>query len=632
MSLFLLYALTMSVFGVAVSLHFGNKTLLRVVLHGGLTFATTLILGYLSPNFFYGPFWGMTVSLFCVGFINTALAYLTPRDWEAFRPDVVIPKGTLVFVAFLVVVLLRGCAGSGVFHASDYQALLGPVETRNWNDDIQPVDPTHIRPVSLAQAQWLGDKVIGEAEGSLGSRYQFGDYSIQRVRGELYWVSPLEFLGFSKWQTYDHTTGFVMVSAEDRMRKPEFFDGFKMRYMPSAFFGDNLERYVYTHGYAFHGLTEYSFEVDDNHRPWWVITVFHPTIAWWGDVVDGVIIINPETGEVLPGNGQVYAPEEVPDWVDRVYPESFTEDYITYWGKYIQGWLNSWWQKENVQVPTPFGGDSNNVVLIYGEDGEPKWFTGLTSASSTDQSLTGFMLVDSRTGKATQYQISGPNEEAVLDAVNNAVSNFTGWHGTTPIPYNIYGEFTWGVPVVSANNIFQRMALVRQSSATVVLGNDVADALRNYRSALLSNGFSAAPSAQADLRTLTNVRVSRMGVEPSGDNTLYYLYFLEEPTKAFTAPSGISAELPLTQVGDRVSVSFVETQEAQAPMDSFDNKELELTTSEPQKELDQRREEVSQERDARDTKRDVRRDLDNLSPKELEAVQQVLKERRQNNN
>lgn len=582
MSTFLIYTVVATLAALVPWLHFKraeqtSSKVLAIVLTAN--FIVGWLGGYLLTPFFYGPFFGMTLTVLVFGAVNAIVACTVKETFETFT------HGTFAVSGVAIIFLITAIAGSPMFRASEYRDLLGTIEERTWEQDETPVDLTHIRVVSKEQAEWLGNKVIGEAPGSLGSRYELGEYHIQRVHGELYWVAPLEFRGLFKWWGFGHSVGYVMVSAEDRTRQPQLVTNHKLRYMPSAFFGDNLTRYLYTHGYARKGLTEYTFELDEDLNPRWVVTVFRPSITYFGPVVEGVVVVNPETGET-----QYHAAGEVPEWVDRVYPEEFVESYLTWSGKYVQGWLNSWISEENVEAPTPYGRDSNDVFLVWGsQDGQPYWFTGFTSASSVDQSLTGLVLVNSRTGQARRYRATGPNEEGVLQAVNNAISNYEGWRGTQPILYNVGGEKTWVVPVIGGNNILQRIAMVRLSNAMVSLGTDTYEALRNYRAMLARSGFSVAPAAGSSQVEKAGLALSRMSTEIADGKTLYYLYFDELPNQVFIATSDISPELPITRVGEKVTIRYIETSEPVVQINMFDNEALQIRLLDEQRGLDERR-------------------------------------------
>ncbi len=536
--------------------------------------------GYASCLGFYGPL-GLSgdaaIGLLLLMGINTVLACLFSDS---------VTGGSLLALCLVMVLGFIGLSGAGCFRANDYQRMIGTIDDRRWQEDFSPVDVTHIRVVSEEQARWLGDKVIGEAPGSLGSRYRVGKFSIQRVRGELHWVAPLEFNSFSKWMSYGTTPGFVMVNAENRNIQARLVTKvgdkeLRLRYLDSAFWGDNLARFVRGR-YISTGLADYTFELDDHLKPYWTITVFEPSIGFWGPKVKGVLTVDPENGVV-----EFYDEKQgIPDWIDRVYPEEFVGDYLSWHGKYVQGWINSWWSEENVEVPTPFEGDPNALWMVWGSDGEPYWFTGLTSSSDSDQSLTGFMLVNTRTGAARRYRVTGPNETAVLQATDSAVSNFRGYHGTQPILYNIFGELTWVVPVVSDAHILQKVACVRASNAMVDLGDDVESALRAYRSRIAREGFTTAPTSHSAIIKKDGLTVARIGEEGG----VRYLLFEELPDRIFSVGNGISPELAVTRIGDKVAIEYLETDDSIVPVLKFDNQALNIRKSKEQEELDRRNE------------------------------------------
>jgi hypothetical protein len=587
------YALFFAIFvGIIPTLHWDRRTraLPMILWSGGIAFAAGIVIAYLALPGFYGPFWGLA-HLFFLGSLISIIYSLLSDDIMQYEKSFV-PKGLFVCAALLALVAVRGCIGSKVFQAKVYATLIDDngVTEKVFTEDQIPVDTGHIAVVPEAQAIWLGKQAIGAAEGALGSRYCFGRYSKQIVKGELYWVAPMEFLNFSSWWTYGETSGFIMISAEDRNRKPKLVINEHCRYLQTAFFGKNLERHIFESGYYHVKISDIHFELDDDLKPWWVVTTTNPSIAWWGDVVIGILLVNPNTGEINPGNGKILlAPKDLPEFVDRVYPEELVEDYLTWYGMHQHGWINSWWQKRGVEMPTPYEGDSNDVGLSYGADGHAKWFTGMTSVSNTDQSLTGFMLVDSRTLETVRYKVSGPNEEAIIASVNNAVSNFRGYRASDPMPYNIFGEFTWVVPVLSVDNLLQRVAFVRASSALLVLGTDVADGVRQYRTLLASSGFSVAPTSQSDIKT-RKFFVKRIGVEMLQGKTIYYIYSEDEiRSLLFVVANDLSPELPITKERDMVEITFMDTGEPTVPAISFDNKNLSLISSQKQNEINERR-------------------------------------------
>ena len=229
--------------------------------------------------------------------------------------------------------------------------------------------------------------------------------------------------------------GEQATRGEDTKQQPilkNLPDGQRMRYMPVAYFGDDLERYVRAHGYLGRGLTNFNFEVDENDKPWWVITVFTPTIVWNGEKTDGILLVDPVSGSI-----DFYALGQIPEWVDRVIPAEYIKSYLAFNGEYASGWWRSWWGTPNITKP-------EEPVLIYGSEGKSEFVTGMTSHNNNDDSLVALVYTDSRTGKPVRYKVSGgATDTAVIRAVNsNANVQFRHLHATVPQVYNVYGNMT----------------------------------------------------------------------------------------------------------------------------------------------------------------------------------------------
>ena len=274
-----------------------------------------------------------------------------------------------------------------IFRSNDYRDLIGKVEVgESLSDHMAPISIEKIRVVDQALANLLGDKVLG-AQAALGSQVRLGTFNIQKVGTELYWVAPLLHSGFFMWQKNSQgTPGYVMVNAtnERDVKLVQEVKGKKVliKYQPEAFFFSNLERHTYFEGYFTCGLTDYSFEIDDEGNPYWVITKFKKKIGFNGSDAVGVVIVDPQTGET-----KEYSIENTPAWVDRIQPDSFIETQLNDWGQYVKGnWNFS--NEDKLQI-------TESVSLVYGEDNRAYWYTGLTSVGA-DEATVGFMLVDTR--------------------------------------------------------------------------------------------------------------------------------------------------------------------------------------------------------------------------------------------
>lgn len=428
---------------------------------------------------------------------------------------------------------------------------------------ISVMNTDHIRLVPIETARWQAQKVVG----NLGTGFEVGQLSVQMVNGKLYWVAPLEFRGLFKWLSFKEAPGFVMVDGEDP-DEPAVLKTAKMAYTPSAYLQADLNRHIYTR-FDNQLLLEPSFEVDDQMQPWYVMSVGVPTVGKTGVKVTGAILVNPATGQMTS-----FDAKDVPSWVDQVVPEYVAEAHNSWFGRYVHGFWNSVLGQKDVHIPTGWGKEKVDVFGVVGADDRFYWFTGHTSPSGKDDSLMGYTLMDGRSGVITYYENAAGyyNEAAAVSSVNGAVSNFAGWHGAQPLLYNIYGAESYMVPVLSDNNKLQAVGIVNAKTGQTIVKPTKAEALLAYRQYLGTGIIDAKPTQSAASKSISG-KVTRFGAATMAGNTLFYIS-IEGSERIFTSTAAISPEVAVTKVGDRVSITYLDTTEPTAAVSSFDNLEL----------------------------------------------------------
>ena len=442
-----------------------------------------------------------------------------------------------------------------------------------------PIDTEHIRLVDQDMAYYFGNKVLGESKENLGSQFEVrkGDFHIQMVNDHLWWVAPLQFRGFWKWWNLQSSPGFVMVDAEDPQATPRLCLGYQMKYLSSAYWSKELHRHAYLKGYEHVKLEDFTFEITDNLAPRYVLSLTEPTVLNDGFITRGVIAVNPETGKI-----EEYPIGSTPGWIDRVVPERIAKDYLFWYGKYEHGWLNTILAQEDVNVPTSIQGGTE-LWLIYGSDGEPYWYTGMTSPSGTDQSLTNMMLVSLKTGKVYQYKISGANEQAVVDAVDSDVSLYSNWYSSVPIPYNVYGQLTYVVPVTAhteRGNIYKGVAFVDAKNVHIEREDNKARALEKYRAYLFSKGKGIAITSSSDRKKINGTVERIASVVLDGSSS--FRIWLNDSEIIFAVDPVLIPKVAITSVGDSVIISYDDTGETVIATSSFDNLEIDARISEKQ--------------------------------------------------
>lgn len=469
----------------------------------------------------------------------------------------------LIAVLFVYITVVPAITTLAIFRTDEYRNLIGKIETgKNLSNHMLPISLEKIRVVDQSLAQILGDKVLG-SQSALGSQVTLGTFNIQKVNNDLYWVAPLLHSGFFKWQkNIQGTNGYVMVNAcnERDVKLVQEVNGKKVyiKYQSEAYFLDNLERYIYFHGYYNVGLTDYSFEIDDTGIPYWVITKYKKTIGFQGDEAQGVVVVNAQTGDI-----KEYSIANTPKWVDRIQPAEFVEKQLNDWGEYVKGYWN--FSNENKLKIT------EQVSMVYGDDNNAYWYTGLTSVGA-DEATVGFVLVNTRTKKAIWYRQSGATEFAAQNSAKGKVQE-KGFSATLPIPYNINNIPTYVMTLKDNGGLVKMYAMVAIEDYTIVgVGNTLREALMAYKNAFNTTGNKINAKSETEKKIIASI-ITRINGDVKNGNTYYY-FTLKSSPKVFIGSSQISNDFPITKIGDSVSVSFDNDNQDIIDVSSFKNKNI----------------------------------------------------------
>jgi len=134
--------------------------------------------------------------------------------------------------------------------------------------------------------------------------------------------------------------------------------------------------------------------------------------------------------------------------------------------------------------------------------------------------------------------------------------------------------------------LIKSIALVSYANYEVVgIGENIMDAIRNYKSALNSKGDIAAPSSDNKKSVLTGT-ISRIGEDMKQEQFYYYIILEEMPNTLFISTSTISTELPVTEIKDKIRISYEAGNEGEIFIESFDNLNLNFIKTDEQIEVD----------------------------------------------
>ena len=488
-----------------------------------------------------------------------------------------------------IAVVLPTLASTPIIRAKAYRNLLGTVKESEFTKDISPVNVNEIRIVDEDMAMKLGDKKLGEVP-AIGSVSKLGKFHIQKVGEKLYWVAPLVHRDFIKWVTnMGGTNGYVMVSANDpqdvKLVQKANGEDVKIVYQPDAYILQDLHRHVYIKGGMSRGMADYTLEIDDNGKPFWVVSLYEHKVGFGGANVNGTAIVDAKTGET-----KFYSIKDTPEWVDRIQPEEFVIDQINSWGVYVNGFINSVISEKGVLKAT------EGTSLVYGEDDKSYWYTGITSAGG-DESTIGFMLVDSRTKEAKLYKQPGATEMAAMKSAEGSVQE-KNYEATFPVMYNILGQPTYVSSLKDKAGLVKRVVFVSVEDYNIVgVGRDKAEAMKNYKDALESGGSGLEIDESDEFDKELEATVKRIAADTKNGNTIYYLTLDTDDGNIFYATSKISKELPLTKEGDKIKITFSKDEKDVIEIDEFDNYNIGKTVEkkEDSKAKDKKSEDKKQE-------------------------------------
>lgn len=468
------------------------------------------------------------------------------------------PKVPAIIIAvpwIIIAVVLIVC--SVFFQWKAYRDQLGEPQIKTFDSEVQTIDISQIPIVDEPLALQLAQKKLGERP-ALGSQVELQTATIQMVDGELVWVVPLYHSGFFKWLTnMEGTPGYIVVSATNT-NDVRYVEGSKIKYHPGSYLLFDVARKVRFGPGLLTGITDYSFELDDNGQPYWVVSTYHNLRGFSLPEADGIILLNATTGQM-----ERYTMENIPEWVDRVQPEDFVIEQITNRGNYVHGIFN--FANKDKYRPS----DGHNIVY---NNGECYLFTGLTSVGADDSAI-GFIMVDMVTKEPIMYEMSGATEEAGQLSAQGRVQDL-GYQASFPIILNIDSQPTYFMTLKDDIGLIKQYAFVSVTNySTVGTGESVSDALRDYESKLVSDGVTTISNLSGETKAVEGV-ILRIASEYSDGRTIYK-FLLESPQDIlFTAQAPVSPELALTQPGDRVSVSYLLSSNGIADADSFDNLEF----------------------------------------------------------
>ena len=446
-----------------------------------------------------------------------------------------------LILAVLSFVLCVGgsVVGSVIFRAKSYSQLLN-VQPGDFAAEVDEISYDQIPMLDRASAERLGDRKLGELSDMVSQFEVVDDYTQINYRGRPVRVATLMYADLVKWFTNrsDGLPAYILIDmVTQNVELVRLEEGIK--YTNAEHFGRNLYRHIRFH-YPTYMFAQPVMEVNEEGVPYWICPRMVKTIGLFGGVdVKGAVLVNAVTGE------SEYC-EEVPPWVDNLYPAGLIVQQYDYYGMYHNGFFNSLFGQRDVTVTT----DDYNYLAL----GDDVWvYTGVTSTGG-DQSNIGFLLTNQRTKESHFYSCAGATEQSAMASANGELQNLR-YQATFPLLLNVGGQPTYFMAMKDAAELVKKYAMVNvQQYQIVATGDTVAQCEQNYLDMLSRSGVVDGSANLSGAQTVEGAIAEIRSAVLDG-NSVYFIRLIG--SDVYYSVSAVDQPLVvILNQGDQVAITY----------------------------------------------------------------------------
>ena len=477
-----------------------------------------------------------------------------------------------IIIGILIVAVGIGyLASCEFFRAESYSNIIDVRTDSDFSKDIPEENAESFSAIPKLDedaAAQLATRALGvlEEKGYVSQFTVYPQYTQINYKDTPVRVAPLQYASIIKWftNTRNGFPGYVVIDmANESTQFVELENSIKIS--PAEHFNKLLKRHL-RFEYPTFMFSEATFEIDDDGNPYWICARLDKTIGLFGgtDVI-GAVVVKADSDD---GESAYYTIEEIKNdpelqWLDRIYDSDLLVQQYNFYGKYQDGFWNSILGQKGVITTT-----ANYNYLAKDDD---VWmYTGVTSVTS-DQSITGFVLVNQRTKEAVYYRVTGGTEYSAQQAAEGRVKDL-GYSATFPLLLNIGGEPTYFMSLKDpTNNIVQQYALINvaqyNNNKMGATGTDLAKCLASYISALEGSGIKVDINPEdvvvepvnpdegekEYITAIGNIADIRTAVI-NGDS--YYYIKLDSGASYFSIAAADQESVVILNVGDSVTVTY----------------------------------------------------------------------------
>ena len=496
-----------------------------------------------SPLFWHYILNCLIVIFICMVLNGTTKVFINKRMinksiFTTYR--VYITVAVCLFALLLVINVFSG----PIFNAKEYGDRIVVDSSHDFITDVKEVDFTKTPLIDKDSSQKLGDRKMGEFTSMVSQFYVSDLYTQINYNSQIIRVTPLEYAGFIKYMVNhkEGIKGYISVNSVDGTASfNELEKG--MKYMPSAYFFDNLYRKL-RFTYPTLIFDDASFEIDNDGNPYWIIPYIKYKAIGLKKEIAGVVILDPITGK-----SNKYSVSEVPTWVDHVYSADLIIDQINDWGNYKNGFLNSIFGQKDVINTT----DGYNYLVM---DDDVYLYTGITSVS-TDESNLGFVLVNLRTKDTHYYLVPGAEEYSAMASAKGQVQekNYT---SSFPLLINLNNKPTYLLSLKDSAGLVKMYAFIDVTNYQKVVVSDASLGIEAAAEKYLNENYSynetSTESATITVKSITSAIID--------SNTYYYITDIQGK-KYYASIKVDKMKLPFVLPGESISIKYINNEVSQ---------------------------------------------------------------------
>ncbi|MCM1544181.1 MAG: CvpA family protein [Ruminococcus sp.] len=430
-------------------------------------------------------FLGLIAVIFIALNVLLSGAVFKPEYTEYAKRRSIIPA---IFIGVLVVIVAIGMLFSSVvFRAKSYKQIIDVDESKTFASDIAEADFQSVPVLDNDAAAVLATRTLGDL-ASINKVSQFevsSDFAQINYKNSPVRVTTLAYGDIFKWLKNTSTgfPGYIVVDMVTQKAELVMLDeGKYIRYSTNEHFGKYLMRHV-RFNYPTYIFDTPHFEIDESGNPFWLCPVLDKTIGLFGGTdVKGVVIVDAITGECKEYGLDEVKTDKSLQWIDSIYSSNLLVEQYNYYGKYVNGFINSLLGQEGVKIAT----EGSNFLAM---NDDVYMYTGVTSTGG-DQAIIGFVLVNMRTKDANFYTVSGAKEYSAAASAEGVVQDYK-YAATFPILLNVSGQPTYFMSLKDSSNLVKRYAMVNvQNYQVVVTGETIAECTEAYAAKLKQNNIN----------------------------------------------------------------------------------------------------------------------------------------------